>query len=521
MVHGIGTTAGVRGARCAPVRLLPRPAAAIAAIAVVLTTAACGPGSTPEPGEVVLSVGYAAAAERRDEVIAVLTGEGLLRTGPDGHLEPLLAESWRIDDTGTTILVNLRQDVSFHDGSPMTAADVKTSLDRVRGDPRRPLLGDIESIEAQGAHRVSIRLAHPSARLVLFELGVRIEKRASEGRAVGTGPFRVVAGGENEDTTLRMNPYYHRGTPLIDEVRLKGYPTLRTAWAAMMRSEIDLLYDVPIVSREFVDADSTVWVSALESPYAFALVFNTRRPLFDDPRLRVALSHAIDREAIIEGVFRGHASVASGIWPKHWVYGGVDLARRHDPKHADRLLTELGFERPSSIDPPAGKHSSRLRFETLVGFDQAQVERIALLLQRQLRQVGVEMEIDAKPFVEVDTQIFTRPDSWDAVLLRLNTARNLTRLYTYWHSSQQIAVSGFTGADDALEALRSSVTDAAIRTAASEVQRILFEEAPAVFLASAEDARAVSRRFVVPDEPGRDVVETLWQWRVAAETPRN
>ena len=265
----------------------------------------------------MLSVGYAAAAERRDEVIAVLTGEGLLRTGPDGHLEPLLAESWRIDDTGTTILVNLRQDVSFHDGSPMTAADVKTSLDRVRGDPRRPLLGDIESIEAQGAHRVSIRLAHPSARLVLFELGVRIEKRASEGRAVGTGPFRVVAGGENEDTTLRMNPYYHRGTPLIDEVRLKGYPTLRTAWAAMMRSEIDLLYDVPIVSREFVDADSTVWVSALESPYAFALVFNTRRPLFDDPRLRVALSHAIDREAIIEGAFRGHASVASGIWPKH------------------------------------------------------------------------------------------------------------------------------------------------------------------------------------------------------------
>ena len=339
---------------------------------------------------------------------------------------------------------------------------------------------------------------------------------------MGTGPFRVVARGENEDTTLRMNPSYHRGTPLIDEVRLKGYPTLRTAWAAMMRSEIDLLYDVPIVSREFVDADSTVRVSALESPYAFALVFNTRRPLFDDPRLRVALSHAIDREAIIEDAFRGHASVASGIWPKHWVYSGVDLPRRHDPKRADRLLTELGFERPSSIDPPAGRHSSRLRFETLlVGFDQAQVERTALLLQRQLRQVGVEMEIDAKPFGQVVSQIGTRPDSWDAVLLPVNTARNLTRLYTYWHSSQQLAVSGFTGADDALEALRSSVTDAAIRAAASEVQRILFEEAPAVFLASAEDTRAVSRRFVVPHEPGRDVVETLWQWRVAAETPGN
>ena len=521
MVHGIGTTAGARGARCSPVRLLPRPSVAIATIAVAVTTAACVRGSAPEPGGVVLSVGYGAAAERHSEVIAVLTREGLFRTGPDGHLEPLLAESWRIDDAGTTILVNLREDVSFHDGTTMTATDVKASLDRVRGDPRRPLLGDIESIEAQGTHSVSIRLTRPSARLVLFELGVRIEKGASEGRTVGTGPFRVVARGENEDTTLRMNPYYHRGTPLIDEVRLKGYPTLRTAWAAMMRSEIDLLYDVPIVSREFVDADSTVQVSALESPYAFALVFNNRQPPFDDRRVRVALSHAIDREAIIEGAFRGHASAASGVWPKHWVYGGVDLPRNYDPKRADRLLTELGFERPSSVDPPAGKFPGRLRFETLVGFDQAHYERTALLLQRQLRQVGVEMEIDAKPFETVVNQTATRPDSWDAVLLPVNTARNLTRLYTYWHSSGQLAVSGFTGADDALETLRSSVTDGAMRAAASEVQRILFEEAPAVFLASAQDARAVSRRFVVPDEPGRDVVETLWQWRGAAEAPGN
>ena len=72
-----------------------------------------------------------------------------------------------------------------------------------------------------------------------------------------------------------------------------------------------------------------------------------------------------------------------------------------------------------------------------------------------------------------------------------------------------------------MSALRLSVTDVDIQAAASEVQRILFEEAPAVFLATAEDARAVSVRFVVPREPGLDVLETLWQWRVAAETSDN
>ena len=76
-------------------------------------------------------------------------------------------------------------------------------------------------------------------------------------------------------------------------------------------------------------------------------------------------------------------------------------------------------------------------------------------------------------------------------------------------------------ADDALEALRSSESDASTQRAARDVQRILHEEAPAIFLAASQDARAVSRRFEVPDEPGRDVVETLWRWRLAGETPEN
>ena len=162
---------------------------------------------------------------------------------------------------------------------------------------------------------------------------------------------------------------------------------------------------------------------------------------------------------------------------------------------------------------------SRLHFDVLVGIDQTRFEPIALLVQKQFRQIGVEMGLDAKPFAEVQAQMYG--DSWDAVLLKVNTARNLSRLFTYWHSSQVYAVSGFTGADDVLDSLRSSVTEADISAAASEFQRVLFEEAPAIFLTGAEDARAVSRRFVIPDTPGRDVIQTLWQWRVADKAPAN
>ena len=541
MSRGIGTTADVRGARCSPLRLPTEPSATIAAhaargdrpaafarchagfhhalLAVTLLVAACSP-TAQRSAEVVLSVGYAAPATGLETLIDRLTQEGLVRSGPDGRVEPMLAETWTVEEDGKAVSIALRPDVSFHDGSPMTADDVKSSLDRLRDNPariaRNPVLGDIASIVAPEPHQVVINLARPSAQLLLSQLGVRIDKLGPDDQPIGIGPFFVESATVDE-TTLRANPHYHQGQSEIDTVRIRAYSTLRTAWAAMMRSEIDFLYNVPIEAREFVEADSSVRVFSRDLPYAFALVFNTRRPPFDDRRVRVALSHAVDRQAIIDVTLRGHGSVASGIWPRHWVFDGVERMYAYDPTRADRLLSDIGYTRPASGDEGlTDGFPSRLRFELLVGVDQARFEPIALMLQKQLRQIGVDMALDAKPFEAVAAQV--DGDSWDAALLPFNTARNLSRLYLYWHSSEPLAVSGFTGADDTLEALRSSVTEADIRASAREFQRLLFEESPAIFLTGLEEARAVSRRFVVPDAPGWDVMETLWRWRVAGGT---
>ena len=521
--------AGVPGAGGLPMGLLRRTTAAIPALAVALA-AACSPGDAPERAEVLLRVGYAAPTEAGvstatglDQLIDLLTREALFRSGPDGRVEPWLAETWSANHDGTVVSVVLRRDAAFHDGSPVTSEDVKASLDRVRVSPpriaRNPVLGDIKSIEIEGPHRLVINLTRPSAQLLPYGLGNLFEKLGPKDQHIATGPFVVLAS-RDEETTLRANRYYYQGRSEIDTVRIKTYPTLRMAWAAMMRSEIDMLFNVPIEAREFVETDPSVRVFSRDTPYAYALMFNTRHPPFDDPRVRVALSSAIDREAIIESAFRGHSSVASGIWASHWAYDGVELTYDYDPRRADRELSELGFQSPVPANPDStGGLLSRLHFDVLVGIDQTRFEPIALLVQKQFRQIGVEMGLDAKPFAEVQAQMYG--DSWDAVLLKVNTARNLSRLFTYWHSSQVYAVSGFTGADDVLDSLRSSVTEADISAAASEFQRVLFEEAPAIFLTGAEDARAVSRRFVIPDTPGRDVIQTLWQWRVADKAPAN
>ena len=522
----MNTAAGARGAGRSPLHVSRGPSAATAVLAAgAVTLAACSGSNRPEPAEVVLSIGYAGPAEAGvatglDQLIGRLTREGLVLTGPDGRVEPILAKSWSVD-AGKTIVLTLRKDVVFHDGSPMTAEDVKASLDRSRANPRtvtaNPMIGDIESVEATDPHRIVINLARPSAQLVMFNLSVGVEKQGPNDEPVGTGPFFVESTSADE-TTLRANPHY-RTRSEIDAVRIRTYPTLRTAWAAMMRSEIDFLFNVPIEARDFVEADPNVRVFSSDTPYAYALVFNTRRPPFDDPRVRVALSRAVDREAIIDSTFQGHSSVASGLWTSHWVYNGVELTYDYEPRVALRQLRAISQPRAVSADRRPTGLPTLLEFEVLVGTDLARIEPMALMMQRQLRQIGVDMAIDAKPFGAVAQQI--RGDTWDAVLLPVNTARNLSRLYVYWHSSQQSAVSGFTGVDDTLESLRSSETEAETSALASELQRILFEEAPAVFLAGLEEARAVSRRFDVPDEPGRDIVETLWQWRVAEQTSQD
>lgn len=510
--------AAEQGAVRAPVRLPPRPAALLAA--ALATGVACGPAASGDD-TVTLSVGYSAPVEQGvatglNQMILELTLDSLIRSGPDGSIEPQLARAWVVAADGRSVDLALRDDISFHDGSRVTAEDVKATLEGLRRIPSRggriPVLEDIDSITIPEPHRVIIKLSKPSGQLLLYALGVRIERTDEDGQSLVTGPFYVESR-TRDRTTLRANPHYFPRRSDIDVVNLITYPTLRMAWAAMMRSEVDFLFNVPIEAREFVQADSTVQIFSRDTPYAYALLFNARHPPFDDARLRVALSHAVDREAIIDRAFRGHGSVASGIWRDHQVYGGQHLDYSFDPHETIRLLDEIGLPHPT--DPSEGDQPARLTFRALVGDDQPRFEPIALLLQQQLRRIGVEMEIDARPFAEIET-MFAGND-WDAVLVPANLARNLSRLYLYWHSSQLYAISGFRGADDALDALRTSTTEAATRQAAQRVQSILFEQAPAIFVASLEETRAVSRRFIVPDEPGLDVMETLWRWQVAPD----
>ena len=485
----------------------------------VALSAGCGAPSAPStasPSTIRIGLPIPPTRQRSigsSHVADLLTLEGLLvrgqHTGHDGRL----AERWETLDEGRRLRFHLRQDVKYYDGTPLTAEDVKTSIDRARqpspGFSLYPMLQHATDVVVVDPATLDIYLSEASV-LFLDDLLVPVVRRTADGGVLTTGPF-FIESQRPERTVLRRNPYYYRGTALVDGVELIPYTTVRAAWTAMMRDEIDFLYEVPADARDFVDGESSVRIYSFRRAYVFTLVFNTRRPFFRDPEVRRALSHAVDRDAIVRSALGGRGVAATGpIWPGDQGYDAGIPWFGYEPLEAEAMLE-------AALGPVSGnRRSPRLSFTCLVLLDVPPYEHMALLLQRNLADVGVDMRIEA---ASVDTYASRAiSGDYDAVLLDLSAGPGLIRLYSTWHSSSGLNF-GYRSADAALEALRLAPDEATMRQAAANVQRVLFGDPPGIFLCWTETARALSRRFESPTvEPGYDVLGTLWRWR---PMPRN
>src|SRR5205823_119045 len=131
----------------------------------------------------------------------------------------------------------------------------------------------------------------------------------------------------------------YRGNPSLQRIVWKAYPTARTAWAAMMRDEVDFLYQVPPEAVDFVREESSVQNFPFLRNYVHGLVFNSRRPFFRDQRVRLALNYAIDRSAIITQALKGLGVPAfTPTWPQHWAYDASLPTYAFDPARASALL---------------------------------------------------------------------------------------------------------------------------------------------------------------------------------------
>jgi peptide/nickel transport system substrate-binding protein len=483
-----------------------------------LAAIGCAPMPLPAADEpVVLRIGLAlpgfssSISVGRAVVAHLLSGSRLLRTDREGRYHSDVARAWTVASDGLSVTFEIRTDACFPDGSRLTAALVKASLDATLDSPESAAWPALENIAAVGIgepDRVILRLHEPSS-VLLADLDLPITKPLADGRAAGVGPFFV-----EEDfpdrTVLLANPYYQEGKPRIAAIHLSSYASARAAWAAMMRGESDFLYAVPNDAREFLERDTDVTTFQVPRTNVFSLVFNRRREVFDSPAVRRALSMAVDRQQLVDLALRHHGRPAAGfIWPTNWALASDAPSFAYRPADAFREL----YDSPSGgrvAAPSSVPRDNRLRFTCLIPEGVAPHDRIAILLQKQLFDVAVDMEIETVPVREFVGRLLS--GSFDAALLDLSSGTSLARLYPYGHSSSPGVVNiGYTAADEALDALRTAMTDEAIKAAVRRVQEVFYDDPPAIFLCWPETTRALSRRFVIPD-PELDLGSSVARW---------
>lgn len=429
---------------------------------------------------------------------------GLTRVGRDVSMEPDVATHWEVQDGGRTYVFHLRRDVFFHDGAPLTSADVEYTyaslLDPKVKSPFRGVFADrIDRIETRGPHVVVFRMKKPIGTFLAdVALGIVPKHLAADLQAfpkkpVGAGPWVFASWREGEEVRLSANPRYHDGAPKMARLALRVVRNEVTRYLELKAGKADLVQNglSPLYLR-VIAGDPALKVVRAPSILTTYLAFNLRDPKLADVRVRRAIAHALDPNELIAQKLQGFARPATGLFaPLHWVYER-DVARYpHDLARAKALLDEAGFPQPADGGP-------RLRLSYKTSTDKFRVS-IARVLRSQLARVGIE--IDLRPY-EWGT-FFEDLKGGNFQLCTLQWAELEEPDIAHWiFHSKRIPGAGPGGANrgayrnarvDELLDLGQSETDRAKRKVIySEVQKRLAEDLPYVFLWH-EDNIAVAR----------------------------
>jgi peptide/nickel transport system substrate-binding protein len=362
-------------------------------------------GMQLEPPHLDPTAGAAAAI---DEVVYANVFEGLTRFAPDGSILPALAESWEIAPDGLSWVFHLHPDVTFHDGTPMTAEDVVFSFDRAMApdstNAQKQLFDGINEVTAIDDTTVEIGLDAPKGSL-LFNLAwgdaVIVSPATADGNKsnpVGTGPFKFSRWVQGDRVELVRNPDYWGEPAKLDKVTFKFISDPTAAFAAMMAGDIDAfpVFPAPENLAQFeADPRFSVIVGSTEGETVLAM--NNAREPFDDIRVREAVAHAIDRQAIIDGAMFGYGTpIGSHFAPHHPAYEDLTALSAYDPEKSRALLKEAG-------------HESGFR-TTLTLPPPPYARRGGEIVAAQLRAVGIDAQITNVEWAQWLEQVFTNKD---------------------------------------------------------------------------------------------------------------
>lgn len=419
--------------------------------------------------------------------------DSLLEFDDAGQLTPNLAREWTVSDDGTEYTFTLNEGILCHDGSAFDAHDVKWTADKAlrneRGSITKASWGPIGGVEVIDDLTVSFTLDNPFNAFLPFMadefsgmLCASNEEHDDFGRhtAIGTGPWKLERWTQGDEIVLVRHEDYHNfgrpidnnGPPLSQRLIIRTLPEGQTRVAGIRSGELHVIVP-PIQSvGELRDSDYADLYVAENTGQSMFLEFSVHRPPFDDERARQAVAHAIDVDQALQIVFgdlvnRQYCPISQGVFGND-----PDLCREHgqdhDPERARELLSKMGYgpENPMQMVMATWTGDSR--------------ERVLQVFQNQLRQVGVEADIEVMDIGTLNarvTQENARQDGPGFMDLMGWTWFDPDVLYLLWHSPG--AYEGYThpALDEALQRTRTELDQGDREAAVHEVFEHLLSHA--------------------------------------------
>ncbi len=412
--------------------------------------------------------------------------ETLIKVDFDGNMQPNLATAWvQVDETSWEL--TLREGVTFQNGEPFNAQAVVNALTYLLGVDTPPKgfgPNNIASVEAKGDYAVVIKTTAPDTllpnRLVAPPTGI-LAPSAYKGDGTidpfgtGTGPFALMDVVPDQSLTLVKNENYWGGKVNLDKVTVLHIPDGDMRSTMLQTGEVDLARSLPIAQIPILENDPNVVMVRSYQPRTLTLYLNNTQGPLSDVRLRRAVQHAINKQAIADAVFEGGAIPAAGPFESTAAWFNPDLsADTYDLEQAIQLLADAGYEK--------GELKLRLWSYPL----RSELPPATIAIQAMLNKAGIEAEV--------------RIGNYDALLAEVKAGEFDMFLLSRGHLLDVFDASGFFGSDygctgsfnlggfcneqvEALSAGASTMTDVAARFEIyRQIQGILSDEVASVFL---------------------------------------
>lgn len=311
--------------------------------------------------------------KRETETILRNMYDGLLTRDSQMKVVPELASSWKQIDV-TTYEFKLRQGVKFHSGEEMTSDDVKFTLDRMiqkngidgQSSPRGGLLGPLKEVQAVDKYTVRLVLSTPwailPAMLPFQEVVSRafVQKVGDKGLATqvnGTGPFKLTEWRKGDAIIMERFADYYGGSPAIapvgpakaDRVIFKVIPENSSRVAALLAGDVEIAAEVPVHMMKQIESGKNTKVVKVNGTRSFFVSLNNTKPPFNNPLVRRAANHALDKKLLINRILQNTATAINGVLsPDTFGFDATLPAYDYDLVKAKKLLAEAGF--PNGID---------------------------------------------------------------------------------------------------------------------------------------------------------------------------